>query len=156
MNQQQDSETGRARARIGHSPDVCTGCGLCDLMCSLYHEGEQGQSLSRGELVGDRLASEFTFNVCRQCPSPKCYGACPNQDKALCKDGAGSTYINAGECDGCGDCIEACPFDPPRIKMHPEKGIAFKCDLCRDRKEGPMCIEYCGFYALALAVKEEK
>ncbi len=144
-------------ARIIHRPLVCTGCGLCDLMCSLYHEGEQGQALSRGELVGDRLTSEFTFNVCRQCPSPSCYDACPLQDKALCIDEAtGVKYINADECDGCGDCIEACPFEPTRIKLHPEKNIAFMCDLCRGRAEGPACIEYCSFDALVAATKEER
>ena len=146
-----------ASARIAHHPDTCTGCGLCDLMCSLYHEGEQGQSLSRGELVGDRIESEFTFYVCRQCAEPKCYDACPNQDTALCIDDAtGVKFINPEECDGCGDCIEACPFDPPRIKMHPAKDIAFKCDLCRGREEGPICLEYCSFEALSLAKKEDK
>ncbi len=146
-----------ASARIAHHPDVCTGCGLCDLMCSLYHEGEQGQTLSRGELVGDRITSEFTFNVCRQCGEPKCYEACPNQDDALCIDAAtGVKYIDAEACDGCGNCIEACPFDPPRIKMHPAKEIAFKCDLCRGRADGPICLEYCGFEALSLSEKEDK
>jgi len=126
-------------------------------MCSLFHEGEQGPSLSRGELVGDRITYDFTFHVCQQCPSPKCYDACPNQDKALCIDGAtGVKYISAEECDGCADCIEACPFDPPRIKMHPEKSTAFKCDLCRGRAEGPICLEYCSFDALSLAEKEDK
>ena len=143
--------------RIVHDPQVCTGCGLCDLMCSLYHEGEQGQTLSRGELVGDRITSEFTFNVCLQCPSPKCYDACPNRDTVLCIDETtGTKYINAEECDGCGDCIEACPFDPPRLKLHPEKNIAFLCDLCRGRAEGSICIEYCGFDALTLARKGER
>ena len=157
MNQQEYDQTEEVRARIVHTPEVCTGCGLCDLMCSLYHEGEQGQTLSRGELVGDRLISEFTFNVCRQCPSPECWDACPKQDSALCVDEAHrTTYIRSDECDGCGDCIEACPFDPPRIKMHPEKSIAFKCDLCRDRSEGPICIEYCSFDALSLSQKEDK
>jgi len=142
-------------ARLVHNPDVCTGCGLCDLMCSLYHEGEQGQALSRAELTGDRLTADFTFNVCHQCGSPKCYDACPNKDTALCIDETtGITYINAEECNGCGECIEACPFDPPGIKLHPEKNIAFKCDLCRDRAEGPICIEYCNFDALTLAEKK--
>ena len=50
---------GLAPGGVVHNPEACTGCGLCDLMCSLYHEGEQGQALSRGELVGDRLTAEF-------------------------------------------------------------------------------------------------
>lgn len=140
---------------IVHDPRVCTGCGLCDLMCSLYHEGAQGQALSRGELAGDRVTSEFTFYVCRQCGNPRCYDACPLKDRALCvEEGSGVKYIRAEECDGCGDCIAACPFDPPRIKLHPENGVAFMCDLCRGRAEGPACIEYCGFAALALARDE--
>jgi len=143
--------------RIVHDPQNCTGCGLCDLMCSLYHEGEQGPALSRSELTGDRVISEFVFNVCLQCPAPDCYDACPNQDRALCIDGkTGTRYINPDECDGCGTCIEACPFDPPRIKLHPEKNIAFMCDLCRDRAEGPICVEYCNFNALTVARKGER
>ncbi len=140
------------RLCIVHHPQACTGCGLCDLMCSLYHEGEQGPSLSRGELTGDRLAAEFTFNVCRQCASPACYDACPRRDEALCIDEAtGVTYIDPEQCDGCGTCIDACPFDPPGIKMHPRKNIAFTCDLCRRRSEGPICIEFCSFGALTLS-----
>jgi Fe-S-cluster-containing hydrogenase component 2 len=142
--------------RIAHDPKPCTGCGLCDLMCSLYHEGEQGTALSRAELTGDRLYGEFTFHVCQQCSPAPCYEACPNQDEALYQDGAtGITLINPAGCDGCGICIDACTFDPPRIKMHPDKEIAFKCDLCRGREGGPICIEYCGFDALKTAPAEE-
>lgn len=141
---------------IVHHPDPCTGCGLCDLMCSLYHEGEQGQALSRGELLGDRLTSEYTFTTCRQCHSPKCYDACPLKDDALCIDGETDIkYINRDACNGCGDCIDACPFDPPRIKMHPDKNVAFMCDLCRDRDEGPACIEFCNYDALTTAAGAE-
>ncbi len=143
---------------IVHNPDQCTGCGLCDLMCSLYHEGEQGQALSRGELVGDRITAEFTFNVCWQCASPaECYEACPLKGEALVVDEAtGATYIDPDVCNMCGECADACPMDPPRIKMHPVKSISFKCDLCRGRDEGPICIEFCNFDSLSLASKEGK
>ena len=143
------AENALVSGRIVHVPQNCSGCGLCDLMCSFYHEGEQGQALSRAELTGDRLYGDFVFNVCQQCDSPPCYDACPDQDKALCIDEkTGTKYINPDECDGCELCIDACTFDPPRIKMHLEKDVAFVCDLCRDRSEGPICIEYCGFNAL--------
>ena len=142
--------------KIMHHPEACTGCGLCDLMCSLYHEGEQGQALSRGELVGDRLASEYTFHVCQQCASPKCYDACPLKDEALCIDEAtGIKYINRDACNGCGYCIQACPFEPPGIKMHPEKNVAFMCDLCRGREGGPACIEFCNYDALSTSLEAE-
>jgi Fe-S-cluster-containing hydrogenase component 2 len=51
--------------------------------------------------------------------------------------------------------MDACPFDPPRIKAHPEKSVAFMCDLCRGRAEGPICVEYCNFDALTVAKKEK-
>ncbi len=143
--------------KVMHNPKDCTGCGLCDLMCSLYHEGEQGQALSRGELLGDRLTSDFIFYVCQQCTSAKCYDACPLKDDALCIDEAtGIKYINRDACNGCGDCITACPFDPPRIKMHAEKGVALMCDLCRGRDDGPVCIEFCGFGSLSTATVNER
>jgi len=143
--------------RILHDPDKCTGCGLCDLMCSLYHEGEQGPALSRSELTGDRMVSVFTHNVCLQCPVPHCYHTCPKRDEALCIDQTtGTRYINPAACDGCAECIEACPFDPPRIKLHPKKNVAFMCDTCRGRAEGPICIEYCSFNALSLVRKGER
>ena len=135
--------------RILHDPEACTGCGQCELYCSLYHEGEQGPSLSRCEVAGDRLAAEFELVVCKQCASPDCYEACPEKDRALCVDEAtGITFVNAAECTGCGTCVTACPFEPSRIKMHLRKNVAFKCDLCRDRDEGPICIEFCNYNAL--------
>jgi len=140
---------------IKHHPDNCTGCGLCELMCSLYHEGEQGQRLSRCEITGDRLTAEFTFDVCQQCVKPGCYDACPKKDKAFCIDEAtGIKYINPAECDGCGACIEGCVFTPARIKLHPGKNIAFMCDLCRGRDGGPICVEYCNFDALSVLRRE--
>lgn len=142
---------------IVHVPERCTGCGICDLMCSLHHEGEQGQALSRGALVGVRMTADYTFNVCYQCSPAACHEACPLKDEALLIDGAtGVPYIDPEVCNSCGDCIVACPLDPPRIKLHAAKNVAIKCDLCRGRAEGPTCIEYCNFDALALAPQEAR
>ncbi len=142
---------------VVHDPTVCAGCGVCTLMCSLYHEGEQGPALSNVELDRDPFNAEFTLHVCQQCRSPSCYFACPLKDKALCVDEeTGATYVNADECDGCGKCIEACPFDPPPIKLHPEKNVALVCDLCRGREWGPICVEYCAMKALTYIPKDER
>jgi Fe-S-cluster-containing dehydrogenase component len=135
---------------VVHDATVCAGCGVCGLMCSLYHESESGPALSRSELVRDPFAGTCTFNVCQQCRSPSCYFACPSRDQALCVDEAtGVKYINEDKCDGCRKCIQACPFDPPRIKLNTEKNIAQNCNLCRDREEGPVCVQYCGPGALS-------
>jgi Fe-S-cluster-containing hydrogenase component 2 len=140
-----------ASGRIEHNPAVCAGCGVCGLMCSLYHENEIHVSLSRSELVREPFEAVFAVNVCRQCLSPSCYHSCPKKDSALCIDRAtGVKYINPGQCDGCGKCTLACPLDPARVKMNTAKNIAFKCDLCRGREKGPICIEYCAQSALTL------
>ena len=152
-----DEEQVAASGVIVHDPKKCVGCGVCGLMCSLYHEGEAGPSLSRSGLVRDPFNYDFTFNVCQQCPSPSCYFACPLKDQARLIDSVtGARYIDEDECIGCGACIKACPFDPPRTKLHPEEKIAFTCDLCKDRREGSICVEYCPMQALTYVTKEER
>lgn len=142
---------------IMHDATVCAGCGVCGMMCSLYHEGEVGPALSRSEIVRDPFVASYIFNVCQQCRSPSCYFACPLRDTALCVDEVtGVKYVNEDKCDGCGKCIKACPFDPPRIKLHPEKKVALNCNLCKGRESGPICVEYCGMRALTLVAGSER
>jgi Fe-S-cluster-containing hydrogenase component 2 len=136
-------------ALIVHDPNLCAGCGVCGLMCAFYHEKEYGHSLARNELVRDPFDAAYTFNVCQQCTSPNCYFACPKKDVALCVDKkTGVKYVNTAECLGCGSCSSACPFTPPRANVQPVKKVSFKCDLCRQRKDGPICVEYCTMHAL--------
>jgi Fe-S-cluster-containing hydrogenase component 2 len=68
----------------------------------------------------------------------------------------GTAYVEENECTGCGMCVNACPFDPPRIKINEEKNVAFKCNLCKGREGGPICVEYCPFQALKIASKDER
>ena len=157
QGQQQQTPAVPVSGLVTHDPTVCAGCGVCTLMCSLQHEGEQGPSLSRSQIVRDPFNADFTFNVCQQCSSPSCYFACPLKDKALCVDEkTGATYVNIDECDGCGKCISACPFTPARINIRAEKNVAVVCDLCKDRDMGPICVEYCPMKALTYIRKEER
>ena len=138
-------------SRIEHDSSLCAGCGVCTLMCSLYQEGETIVALSRSEIVRDPFESSYSMNVCRQCLSPSCYEACPQKDSALCIDKeTGVKFINSDDCSGCGECIRACPQKRAGIKLNFGKEIAFKCDLCRGRDTGPVCVEYCGQKALTI------
>lgn len=142
---------------IVHNPKACAGCGVCNMMCSLQHHGESGLSLSNAQLVRDPFNGEYAFNVCQQCRSPGCYYACPEMDSALCIDPkTGATYVNPDECIGCGQCIDACPFEPKRIKLHPVEEVSLVCDLCRGRGEGPICAEYCPMKALTYVSGNER
>jgi Fe-S-cluster-containing hydrogenase component 2 len=117
---------------IVYDSNLCSACGACEIMCSLWHEGIVGQASSRANIIRDALTAKH---------------------RHIDEDN-GSIYIDEEECIGCNLCIDACPFDPPRIKHHAEKKVAFKCDLCRDRDEGPICVEYCSFQALKYVTKD--
>ena len=142
---------------IVHDSNLCAGCGVCGLICAFTHEKEYGPALSRNELKRDPFTADFTVLVCQQCTAPDCYFACPNKDQALCIDRkTGVKYINTDKCEGCGACTEACRFSPPRSLVHPSKKVAFKCDLCRLRAEGPVCVEYCTMKALRIVSGGER
>lgn len=138
-----------------HNPAKCVGCGVCGMMCSLYREGEVGPAVSRSAVARDPFTYDFRFDVCRQCPSPRCYFACPRKDTARVIDGVtGLVHVNEDECIGCGLCVTACRYDPPRTKLHPERRVALSCDRCMDRAEGPICVQYCNMNALTCASGE--
>ncbi|MDP2918932.1 MAG: 4Fe-4S dicluster domain-containing protein [Dehalococcoidia bacterium] len=152
-----DQKAVLAAGVISHDPSECAGCGVCGLMCSLYHFGEQGWSLSASEVVRDPFEANYAFNVCQQCASPSCYFVCPLPDVARCIDEkTGARYVNAEKCIGCGKCREACPFKPTRVKQLTERKFAFNCDLCRNREQGPICVEYCTMWALTYVPAERR
>ena len=141
---------------ITFDSNVCTGCGTCELMCSLYHEGIGGPSMSRCHVTRNPFNGEYQFSTCKQCLAPSCYIACPLPDAALCIDEeTGVKFIDEAECIGCTECIEACPFDHAEVKFNKNSDLAFKCDQCRQREQGPICVEYCPVGALLFGPKEK-
>jgi len=137
----------------------CSACSRCLMACATYHWGAVAPQLSAIKWVeGDFLHGSQSYPLfCKQCNHPECYYACPLKDVALCIDSVtGAKYIDKDECIGCGECIEACPFEVKRINLDEEKGIAIKCDLCKGRAGGPVCVEVCDRQALTLVAGEEK
>ena len=132
----------------------CSGCGICRLACSLYHEGECNPSFSRIGLKRDFLSLDFEPYCCVQCDWPSCYFECPvGAVKIDARRGA--RYIDPDVCTGCGKCASVCPLMPEidviRIRRFGKKTIFFKCDLCGDRPGGPVCVQMCPRNALELA-----
>ena len=141
----------RARTVVAADPKVCSGCKTCEIIWSLTHEGAVDLSRSRIYVKSNPFRGSFIPMVCRQCTDAPCYYACPEKDKALCIDSkTGARYINKDECTGCGSCVEACPMDVGRINFDEDSSKAIKCDLCKDRKGGPVCVEVCDKGTLTL------
>jgi protein NrfC len=148
----------------------CAGCLSCMLACSLVHEGEENLTLSRIQIMhnvfGD-YPQDIQVAVCRQCPKPLCVQACPLEPKACYIDTEhGNTrVIDETKCNGCGKCIEACPFTPHMPIWNAVKKVAIKCDLCLNtpfwsEKGGPgggqACVEVCPVNAIRLVKRVPK
>lgn len=156
-----------ARAVILGDSALCVGCRRCELVCSsLHHPGTcwPEQAL----LSVDARAEERRFidgrwfaDACHECPGtldsqgdevpPPCVVSCP-QDAIFVASGddeAGQLrlrLVDEARCDGCGDCVTACPYGVPALD--PEREIVRICDLCRGRPEGPACVAACPSTAL--------
>lgn len=126
-----------------HDADVCIGCGICELSCSLSHDGGLSRALAllklhrnyyRGQWDG---SGQFRVDLCRQCPWPECLYACPTG--ALTIDPKTNARVIEDEvCIGCQRCREACPYDV--IVYDEDLGICRKCDLCGG---DPECVRQC-------------
>jgi len=113
--------------------------------------------MARCRIDRDPFNAQFTFQTCRQCLAPSCYVACPEQDKAIViEEKTGIRYIVEEECTGCKRCIKACPFETPNVLFNRDKKKAYMCDLCHDRPQGPVCVEYCPTGALELKVSKKQ
>jgi len=80
-------------------------------------------------------------DVCKHCKEAPCLEVCPTG--AILRTEFDTVYINPPACNGCRDCISACPFGVIHISA---KGIAQKCTFCYDRlKQGltPACAQAC-------------
>jgi Fe-S-cluster-containing hydrogenase component 2 len=145
---------------IAHDPEKCIVCAGCVVRCSTYHEGVAGPELSRITLVADYyLTGNRSIAVCQQCEEPACLTACTSGALRVDSE-TGARYIDDAVCVGCGRCADACPLMPEVavIKAQVSNGEIryFKCDLCRGRKNGPVCIEFCPYSALTLVSSEER
>ncbi len=126
-------------------PDNCVGCRLCEMVCSLYHEGECSTVMSRIRIVRDEEFGNNLVSLCMQCEDAECIASC-NYDAIIRDEKTGAVLVDEALCTACGDCVPACPLGAIYL---PEGGrTAFKCDLCGG---DPECVKICSRKALVIA-----
>ncbi len=122
--------------------DKCTGCRLCEQVCSVVHEGVSNPAKSRIQIVKWEQEGRYIPMTCQQCEDAPCKNACPvgaiSRDKEH-----GYLTVNYEVCIGCRLCVEICPFGAMNYDMTAHK--VFKCDLCGG---DPQCVRFCEVKAL--------
>ena len=81
-------------------------------------------------------------DVCKHCVKPAASRSVP--PGAIIRTEFDTVVIQSDTCNGCRDCIGACPFGV--IDINPVSNTAQKCTLCYDRLQGglePACSKAC-------------
>ena len=134
--------------------DLCTGCGICEIACSMFHFGVMNRELSRIRIYRYFTPlSKSVQAVCVQCRDEEreCEKACPLDPPAIHYD-KDLLHVNVDQdrCLGhkCGRCAEACGSSAIHF-YPPTHDFAIVCDLCeREGQRRPQCVEACPAYAL--------
>src|ERR687897_1705467 len=144
---------------------ICIGCKACEVACKNWNglssdvftlsgdsydntrelSGENWRHVQFIEQFDeDRSGGRWLMmsDVCKHCVHAGCLEVCPTG--AIIRTEFDTVVIQSNTCNGCRDCIAACPFGV--IDMNPVSNTAQKCTLCYDRLQGgmePACSKAC-------------
>src|SRR3989440_5713059 len=148
---------------------VCIGCKACEVACKEWNQ-LQGDSPSfladsfdntgsldaqnwrhvkfiehvpdQSSTAGNGAAWLMMSDVCKHCKHASCMEVCPTG--ALIRTEFDTVFIQPDVCNGCRNCIAACPYGVIGLDEH--SNVAQKCTLCYDRLQGglePACAKAC-------------
>jgi anaerobic carbon-monoxide dehydrogenase iron sulfur subunit len=122
--------------------EKCTGCRLCELVCSVVHEGVSNPFRSRIKIMKWESEGLYIPMSCQQCEDAPCMNVCPV--KAISRDEKlNRVMVDYNVCIGCRMCVTACPFGAMNYDSVGKKVV--KCDLCDG---DPQCVRFCETKAL--------
>jgi formate dehydrogenase iron-sulfur subunit len=156
---------------------VCIGCKACQVACHQWNnlpagKGERtelpllsGNSYDNTGSLSDvnwrhvKFIEQFSpdrasaawlmmSDVCKHCVNAPCLEVCPTN--AILRTEFDTVYINEPACNGCRDCISACPFGV--IHVSEQRHVAQKCTFCYDRLQNnltPACAQACPTQSIA-------
>ena len=120
----------------------CTGCRLCETVCSLVNAGVCNPERARIKIVRWEWEGLQIPTLCLQCEEPACIRVC--LVKALSKDPTlGYVKLNQSLCIGCKLCLQACPFGAMGYDFVEKEMM--KCQFCDG---DPACVKFCETKAL--------
>ena len=129
----------------------CIGCEACTVACKHENGGFQGYIRVTTEdtaakdtpmVIFPNLKMIFLPTLCNHCERPPCVEACPLE--AISKKDHGVVFLDMETCDGCQNCLAACPYGA--IAINAQTGKAEKCNLCLHRinqELEPFCVVCC-------------
>jgi len=126
---------------LNKNEELCVGCRMCELSCAFNKTNRFTPAKSRIWIKRDEENGIFDPIICRHCAKPPCEKACPIEgEKPIYRDKkSGIVRLKSDKgCIGCYECVRACPFGS--IRIDPEDGDVFKCDLCNG---DPECVTWC-------------
>ena len=122
--------------------EKCTGCRLCELVCSVKHDGVSNPMRSRIKVIKWEAEGLYVPMSCQQCEDAPCLTACPA--KAISRNEAlQRVEVDYDICIGCRTCVSVCPFGAMSFNTIDRKVI--KCDLCDGE---PQCVRFCDVKAV--------
>lgn len=126
----------------------CIQCFTCEIACKVTNEVETGVFLRQvtetweGEYPD--IKRIFFSKSCMHCENPPCVTACSTG--AITKRGEdGIVIVDKDKCNGCRECLAACPYDVPQFGRD---GTMQMCDYCIGVGKEPACTESCPAEAL--------
>ncbi len=133
----------------------CIQCRTCELACKSANDVELGVRWRRltEDWTGEYPALTRTFFslACMHCREPACAAVCPTEAISKRPDD-GIVVVDADKCNGCGDCLSACPWGVP---LFGKDGTMQKCDFCVGIGREPACAQSCPVGALTFGPLDE-
>ncbi len=150
-----------SKYRIKMDAKRCINCHSCEVLCKVKNSTPKGSSLNR--IISQFEVSEeglprlrLKYQPCFHCKKPECVPACP-EDALYIRDKDGIVLLREELCDGCLECLHACPWHVPVYNA--QTGRMIKCDFCVDRIDSdldPACVTGCTTHALKFVLTREK
>jgi len=135
-----DGMNEEARPQMRIEVEACTGCMACVIACALLKEKRIEPSKARIRVFKnfpDLYPPVFQPTLCRMCPNAPCIEVCPTG--ALSQNGPDKmVHFDEASCNGCGLCVEECPFEA--IWIDTKSNTLIKCDWCDG---DPICVKHC-------------